>query len=205
MKVKICGLRREADAEAAIELGATHVGVVLASDSPRCATHAEARAIARRARDRAEPVLVFRGEDHDEILRACDAVGVRRVQVHGADARRCRELAGCGLLPIPVSVVAPEARQLPVFVDPPSERNPGLLDGGRGGAGKCFSWSLLANHRRQAVFIAGGITAANVHKLLQFRPWGIDVSSGIEVEPGVKDPILLAQLLREVRIHEVLA
>ncbi len=205
MRVKICGLRRETDAELAIGLGATHVGVVLAADSPRCATHVEARAIVRCARGRAEAVLVFRGESNDAILRACEAVGVLRVQVHGADVQRCRELAGAGLLPIPVAVVSPVAQQLPVFADPPTERNPSLLDGGCGGAGTCFAWSLLANDLPHAVFIAGGVSPTNVAELLRFRPWGIDVSSGIEIEPGIKDPVLMRQLLRDVRAHGVVA
>ena len=68
MRVKICGLRRAVDAECAIELGASHVGVVLAADSPRCATREEAAAVVAVARGRAEPVLVFRGESHDAIV-----------------------------------------------------------------------------------------------------------------------------------------
>lgn len=202
MKVKICGLRREADADLAIELGATHVGVVMAENSPRRATQVEARAIAMRARGKAETVLVFRGESNDVILRACEAIGVHRVQVHGADMPRCRELARVGLLPLPVAVVSPDAEHLPVFADQPSERSPGLLDGGRGGAGTCFAWSLLARNVPHAVFIAGGISTTNVRELLRFRPWGIDVSSGIEMEPGIKDPVLMGRLLREVRAHE---
>jgi phosphoribosylanthranilate isomerase len=199
MKVKICGLRRPADADAAIGLGATHLGVVLAEDSPRCATSREARDIVRMVRGAAEIVLVFRGES-DEVIRAqCDAIGIVRVQVHGAGHARCRGLAAAGLLPMPVAVVAEGAQSLPSFAESPAELTPAVLDGGCGGAGQVFPWSLLGSNSPYAVFVAGGIRPTNVRRLLQCEPWGIDVSSGVELEPGVKDPVLMSQLFHAVR------
>jgi len=199
MKVKICGLRRAVDADAALALGATHLGVVLAQDSPRRATVREARAIVRLARGVATVALVFRGE-HDEAIRtACDRVGCPRVQVHGANGVRCQKLQSLGLRPVPVAVVARTASSLPDFDEPPSARNPALLDGGKGGAGRAFVWSLLRGGAPHAVFVAGGIAPFNVRELLHYQPWGIDVSSGIELEPGVKDPVLMSQLFHAVR------
>ena len=205
MKVKVCGLRRAADAECAIALGASHVGVVLAADSPRCASRDEAAAIVAVARGRAEPVLVFRGEPHDEVVAKSDVLGVRRVQVHGADRQACEGLRRAGLLPIPVARVSADARVLPHFEPTPSARQPALLDGGRGGAGRCFSWSLLADGAPDGVFVAGGIRPDNVRELVALRPWGIDVSSGVEREPGVKDPQLLTALFQGLRSREVLS
>lgn len=199
MRVKICGLRRAADAEAAIALGATHVGVVLAADSPRCATHLEAREIVRIARGVAEVVLVVRGESDEEIRAHCDAIGIARVQVHGAGHERCRGLAAAGLLPMPVAMIAEGAASLPAFAEQPTERAPALLDGGRGGAGTLFPWALLGPSAPQGVFVAGGIRPTNVQRLLPFAPWGIDVSSGIELQPGVKDPVLMMELFNAVR------
>ena len=203
MRVKVCGLRRAADADVAISLGATHVGVVLAADSPRRASRAEARAIVALAAGCAEPVLVFRGESDREVRAACEELSVRRVQVHGADARRCAQLERAGLLPIPVAEVTADAVALPSFTPAPSSRRPALLDGGRGGAGRRFRWDLLADGAPEGVLVAGGIEPANVRELLEHRPWGIDVSSGVELGPGVKDPERLTALFQAVRSAEV--
>lgn len=199
MKVKICGLRRAVDADAALGLGATHLGIVLAEDSARCASRREAHQIVSLARGCADVVLVFRGES-DEVIRAhCDALGVARVQVHGAGHGRCRSLAAAGLLPVPVATIPEDARSLPEFSPTPTAEMPALLDGGRGGEGRCFRWDLLGPRAPEGVFVAGGIRPANVRRLLPFRPWGIDVSSGVEAEPGVKDAVLMSQLIHAVR------
>lgn len=199
MRIKICGLRRAADADAAIGLGATHVGVVMAEDSPRCATRLEAREIVRVAHGVAKVVLVVRGQSDEEIRAHCDAIGIERVQVHGADHARCRGLAAAGLLPMPVAMIGEGAESLPSFTDEPTEHAPALLDGGRGGAGQLFPWALLGPSAPHGVFVAGGIRPSNVRRLLPFAPWGIDVSSGIELQPGVKDPVLMSQLFGAVR------
>lgn len=203
MKVKICGLRRAEDAVLALELGADYLGIVLAEDSPRCATRDQASRIVRLATNRAPVVLVFRGQDDASVVDASQSLGVRRVQVHGADAVRCARLASMGLLPIPVHAVASDAQVLPAFGQAPSVEQPALLDGGRGGAGTQFAWSLLGDRAPHAVLIAGGLNPDNVSELLRLTPWGIDVSSGIEREPGVKDVKLMKQLFEIVRTAEV--
>lgn len=199
MKVKICGLRRTSDTGLAIELGATHVGIVLAEDSPRCATMREARAIVRCARGRATVVLVFRHESAETIVRAAFELGVNLVQVHGASPALRRELRDAGMFVMPVASVPAGASALPEFAAQPTDMVPAVLDVGRGGSGRTFDWTLLPTQSARCVFVAGGITPANVAALLAHRPWGIDVSSGVELAPGVKSPGLLRKLLREVR------
>ena len=68
-----------------------------------------------------------------------------------------------------------------------SAARPFVLDGGAGGAGTAFAWSALAPIAPAHVFVAGGITPANLDRLLPYAPWGIDLSSGIEQQPGRKD------------------
>lgn len=187
MKVKICGLTRAADAELAVALGASHVGIVLAPDSPRRAELRAAREVVAAAHGRAEPVLVCRAMDDDAIAAAGDALSVRRVQVHGADAVREARLLARGLSPMPVRRVDADATALPVFAVVPSAERPALLDGGAGGGGVAFDWALLGRSAPHGVFVAGGLTPDNVVPLLARRPWGIDVSSGVESAPGHKD------------------
>jgi len=196
--VKICGLRRLADAELSMDLGARYLGCVLAADSPRCAEVAEVKSIAAAAAARAEVVLVFRKTSQEQILRRCEETGVRRVQIHGTSPGACRMLAFYGIEVHPVFRVAADATRLPELDPLPTPGRPAVLDGGAGGAGLRFAWDLLGAAAPDAVLIAGGTHAGNVAELLRHRPYGIDVSSGVEVSPGVKDAAELRKLLGQI-------
>jgi phosphoribosylanthranilate isomerase len=78
-------------------------------------------------------------------------------------------------------------RRLPELSPAPTDASPAVLDVGDGGSGTPFDWSLLAPRAPSATFIAGGVTPHNVSALLRYRPWGIDLSSGVERVPGEKD------------------
>jgi phosphoribosylanthranilate isomerase len=183
--IKICGVRRPLDAELALALGATHVGCVLAADSPRCATLAEARRLCELAARRAQIVLVFRGATGIEIRGAAAATGASCVQLHGGSALLCAELEQHGLQVLRAYRV--DGTTLPAPEPPPAPERPALFDGGHGGEGRCFPWQLLGGRAPRHVFVAGGITADNVGELLPHRPFGIDVGSGVESAPGRKD------------------
>ncbi|MFK7740350.1 MAG: hypothetical protein AB8H80_08495 [Planctomycetota bacterium] len=199
MKIKICGLCQRADAELAITLGATHVGIVLAPDSPRCANRRNAAAIAAAARGRAEVVLVFRSVDDQGIVAAADALDVRTVQVHDADGARLERLHARGLRAMAVHRLDAACVELPRFEPAPCAGSPVLLDGGAGGAGTAFDWRILGDAGPEYVFVAGGIRPDNIAALLRRRPWGIDVSSGAEASPGHKDPARMRALFEAVR------
>ncbi len=196
--VKICGLRRVADAELSFELGARFLGCVLAADSPRCATVDEVRNIAALASGQVDVVLVFRKTSQEQILRLCDETQVRRVQIHGTSPNACRMLSFYGVDVHSVFRVPADATRLPELDPPPMPRRPAVLDGGTGGAGRRFAWDLLGASAPDATLIAGGITADNVGELLWHRPYGIDISSGIEASPGVKDASELRRLFERI-------
>lgn len=192
--VKICGVRRVEDAVRAAELGARFIGCVLAPDSPRCATLDEVRAI-RDAID-VEVVLVFRRPTVDEVVRACETTDVLRVQPHGGP----NEFPIAGIHVHEVVSLPVDATELPELPEFPEARvqDPTILDVGRGGTGTSFDWSLLAPRAPDDVLIAGGITPDNVRELLVFSPFGIDVSSGVESAPGIKDHAALERLFTAV-------
>lgn len=192
--IKICGLRRLEDAELALDLGAQFLGCVMAKDSPRCASLNEVQAIVKAAAGRAEVVLVFRGNSAADILSVSAATGVKRVQIHGVDPVACESMGFYGLMIHPVFSVDPQADCLPVQEPVPTVARPGLLDTGRGGSGEPFGWRLLGEQGPAATFVAGGIKPSNLSLLLKRHPYGIDVSSGVEISPGCKDPALLKQL-----------
>jgi phosphoribosylanthranilate isomerase len=200
--VKICGLRRLADAELSMVLGADYLGCVVARDSPRRATIDEVSRIAEAARGRATVVLVFRESTVEEILRACDATSVRRVQIHGTNPVACRMLRFDGITVHPVFRVRAGATRLPRLDPAPTPNFPAILDGGSGGAGETFSWDLLEMGCPKFTFIAGGITPDNVTELLAYRPFGIDVSSGLEAAHGIKDPSKMRCLFDRLRQNQ---
>lgn len=181
MRVKICGLTRRADVALAEALGATHVGCVLAPDSPRRVSAREAARVLS-GRRRSIPVLVFRRAGYDEVLRAVGQTGVRTIQVHLTDERVARALEARGIAVL--RALRADRGSLP----PAPGRGLYVLDAKGGGSGTRFDWSRLAPRAPDRCFIAGGIDQSNVAELLRYRPFGIDVSSGVERRPGVKDP-----------------
>ncbi len=193
-RIKICGVRRAPDALLAVDLGATHIGCVLAKDSPRCATPGEVREIAAAVASAAQMILVFRDPRAEEVAEASAVTGVENVQVHGVDEIFCLQLEARGLAVHRVYSLAPDATELPKPRVAPTEGCPAFLDVGRGGAGRPFDWEMLGEQAPHATFIAGGVTPDNVSRLLEQKPWGVDLSSGVESAPGVKDPEKIRRL-----------
>ena len=197
-RVKICGVRRPEDAALAADLGARFIGCVLAADSPRRIAVEEVALIRDAVGGRADIVLVFRDQSADEIVAACEATGVARVQAHGAGRAALDDLCERGLRVHRVFAVETGARVLPAIDPDPVADCPAVLDVGRGGSGRTFDWSILAAGCPPATLIAGGITPDNVAQLLEHQPFGIDVSSGVESGPGEKDPSRVRRLFEVV-------
>jgi phosphoribosylanthranilate isomerase len=193
-KIKICGVRRVADALLAVELGATHIGCVLAPDSPRCATVNEARELVAAVGSVAQVVLVFRNPTPEVVVEAGKATGIGHVQVHGVGEDFYRQLEARGLVPLRVYSMQKGVAKLPQLALAPTEGCPAFLDVGSGGSGRRFDWTVLNGQAPHATFIAGGVTPENASELLEQNPWGVDLSSGVESAPGVKDPDKLERL-----------
>lgn len=195
MNVKICGLTRPEDVRLAVELGATHVGCVLeVADSPRSVAVADA-VMLMAAAGGAEPVLVFRRPMLESVRAAVRTLGVSVVQLHLADPEVVRALRADGL-------EVWTAVDMTARTDVPSTGAPGhvlVLDVGGGGSGQTFDWARLTPRAPDYAFLAGGITPDNVAGLAPYRPYGIDVSSGVEAQPGHKDPRLLRALFANIQ------
>ena len=191
MEIKICGLRRPEDARLAVRLGARWIGVVRAPDSPRAATLDEARqviAAAREVNPDVRPVLATGRRTRGEVASDASALGVERVQPHGLPEAGVRALAHAGLIVHRVVTVPEAAARLPDFEAPEESDGPLVFDVGGGGSGRAFDWRILGRRAPARAFIAGGLRPENIGRLLPYRPWGVDISSGIESSPGVKDP-----------------
>src|SRR3954453_16564694 len=203
-RVKICGITRPEDAEQAGELGAWALGFILWPGSKRAADPAVAGGITRTLRRRVELVGVFVNQPLDEIEGCADALGLSYVQLHGDEGPSfCAAVAqrtGCRVIKAARVRHAADLRDLERF-----HTDLHLLDaavaGLRGGTGATWDWSLVANRRSAIPFLlSGGLTPANVAEAIAAtRPWGVDVASGTEASPGVKDAAKLEGFFAAVR------
>ncbi len=196
--VKICGLKRVEDAELAVALGATHVGVVRTPSSPRVAGVEEAKAIFDSVSSKATRVLVFRDVSIDEVARDGAKSGADWIQIYDARDADVQRLESEGFRVLRVYPMSERSSALPRFSTRPTENEPALLDVGGGGSGRTFDWALLGGSAPAFTFIAGGIRPENVEELLRHQPYGIDLASGVETAPGVKDEERLRMLFHRV-------
>ena len=187
--VKVCGLTRPEDVDAAVEAGADAIGLVLAAGSSRRLDIAAAASLG--AGQPVLRILVTQDADPHTVMSAIDETGADGVQPHGRFSSEVVDQARAGglfaLLPVGVDSEGP---QVPLGSLP--EGQIALLDTAHGllagGTGISFDWSLLGIADRPVV-LAGGLAADNVREAIRtVRPWGVDASSRLESEPGVKDP-----------------
>ena len=187
-RVKICGITRPEDAELAAEVGAWAIGFILWAGSKRAADPAVAAGIARAHRRRLELVGVFVNPTLDDVAHAVEAIGLTHVQLHGDEGPAfCAAVAqrtGARVIKALGISSGADIRAIERF-----HTDLHLLDSGRGGTGRPWDWELIANRRSQVpVLLAGGLTPGNVGEAIAaVRPWGVDVASGVESGPGVKD------------------
>jgi phosphoribosylanthranilate isomerase len=198
MWIKICGITRLEDALSAARFGADAVGFVFA-ESPRRLTPERARAIARELPDSLAKVGVFVDSPPDEVLRIATYCDLDLVQLHGAeDAAYCATLGDRAIKALRVADRSDllRARDYPCRAV--------LLDGynGRGGDdGPRVDWRMLRVIKTGSpVIIAGGLDPDNVAGAVrETLPYGVDVSSGVERSPGVKDPVLMYKFIERAR------
>ncbi len=187
LKVKICGITRLEDALAAVRLGVDALGFNFWPRSKRYLPPAAARDIVRRLPPLVTAVGVFVDPSRDEVLRAVDASGVGVAQLHGDESPEL-----CLSLPLPVlkAIRVVDAGSLVQLAS--YDVRGFLLDTpgpGYGGSGRTFDWSLVAEVARELpIVLAGGLTPENVGEAVRVvHPWAVDVASGVESAPGVKD------------------
>jgi len=189
VKVKICGITRAEDAAAAVAAGADLLGFVFHDGSPRHVSVAAAAAMARNIPPHVVRVGLFVNAPEADVTAALRACGLQLLQFHGDEPPEyCRQFPVMTMKAFRMRD-AETLRQLPEY---PTAA--WLLDafvpGARGGTGHTFNWELAvaAVKLGRPVFLAGGLTPDNVADAVRrVRPFAVDVSSGVEAAPGVKD------------------
>ena len=219
-RIKICGLTREADVDAAVAAGANAIGFVLYAASPRAVSVERAAQLAKRLPPFVSPVLLFVNHDAAFVAHALAAIPHAYAQFHGDESPlQCLRLAQNGARPylraarIPLGD-AGQAFDLVKYAHDYSHAQALLLDAhvdGFGGSGKAFNWSLLPLNVNAHLVLSGGLTAANVADgIAQVRPrcktLAVDVSSGVEADgpggtplKGIKDAEKINQFVAAVR------
>lgn len=201
-RVKICGITRPEDAQLAAELGAAALGFNFYSKSPRVIAPARAAEIIRALPPFVMPVGIFADEaDADRILTAAREAGVHTLQIHGPRRPDLDKLRERYPLILAFSVGASFRASL-LSASPASAY---LLDGFDskllGGTGKTFDWTVAREAAQYGpIIVAGGLRPENVGAAIRAaRPYGLDVASGVEASPGVKDADKLKEFFRAVR------
>jgi len=198
MFVKICGITRTDDALLAVALGADALGFVFAPSSRMIAVD-KARDIARRLPPDVLTVGVFRDSLPERVVEVVTRAGLGAAQLHGHETAEQTRAVRSRLSTVIKAFPAGD----PGLADLAGYgADAVLVDSARPGSGEVFDWSLaedapLAGHR---LLLAGGLVPENVAEAIaKVRPWGVDVSSGVEARPGVKDPLKLRHFIEAAK------
>ncbi|GAA3127448.1 phosphoribosylanthranilate isomerase [Streptosporangium carneum] len=194
MYVKICGLREPEHVMAAVEAGADAIGFVLTRSSRRV-TPARARELASTVPSHVLTVAVFAGETSHEVRQATLESGVRAVQLHGDHPHEdFTALKDLGVTLVRAGGAAADLR-CGAF-----DEDLLIVDAPRPGSGQPWDWSAVRGRPRGRWMLAGGLDPSNVAEAISAaEPWGVDVSSGVETAPGVKDSGLIRSFLDAAR------
>ena len=223
-RIKVCGLTREQDVDAAVAAGVDAIGLVLYAPSPRAVSVARATELAARLPPFVTPVLLFVNAPTPEVIAATARVAGATVQFHGDETPvQCWQASNDGTRPfiraarIPLGAAGAHFDLLE-YADVYSQAQAILLDAhveGYGGGGKAFNWSRLSTNVNAHLVLSGGLTPANVSDgIRSLRSLGltlaVDVSSGIEAldthgqaQKGIKDAQRMQDFVAAVRLADL--
>lgn len=201
MFVKICGVTSEEDALLAVAMGADAVGFNFVPSSPRFLAASRAADIVKRLPPEILTVGIFRDEAPQRVVEITNHAGLRAAQLHGhetaTDTRWVRER-------VPVVIKAFPGGDPALARAADYGADIVMLDSASPGSGQVFDWSLAEGAPSGLrILLAGGLTPDNVgDAITRVRPWGVDVASGVESAPGVKDPTLVRRFIRAAQEAE---
>jgi len=206
MRVKICGITRMEDAQLAVELGASALGFIFYSGSPRFIAPADAAIIMSQLPRSIQKIAVFVSPSLQEVREQLERSGADIAQIHGEHSPELNQLGGRRLIyALPVhptfdpSTIAHYRFAEAVLLDTYSREQ-------HGGTGETFNWEVAVEAKKHGrIILAGGLNPNNIRSAIeQVNPWMLDVNSGVESEPGIKDHLKLKQLFDNIKeyLHE---
>ncbi len=199
-RVKICGLTREGDVQAAVSAGADALGFVFATGSKRLIESSKAAQLVSSIPAFVSRVGLFLDQDAEEVARVLDQVPLNLLQFHGTeDGDYCRQFG----MPYIKAVSVHEGHDLEQSEAEYDDAAGLLLDshaaGGLGGTGRVLDWTRVKPGKLPLI-LAGGLSAANVGQAIRLlQPWAVDVSSGVEDRPGIKNADAMREFIKEAK------
>ena len=200
VKVKICGMTNLKDVKVAVDSGVDDVGIIIYKKSPRSVTMQAVRKIVLELPPFVDSVGVFVNETAEQINKIADRCNLDRVQLHGNESPTfCKKIRRRVIKAIRVK----DIQSLKKLSDYPVSSF--LLDtfseDQYGGTGRVFDWNLAYPAKKYGpIILAGGLTPINVHQAIQrIQPYGVDVCSGVESQPGIKDHKKMKAFLKNVK------
>jgi len=200
-RVKICGITRPEDAVSAARLGVDAIGLVFYAKSPRYVNVAQARAICDVLPGFVTPVALFLNADESLVKKVVSEVGIDLLQFHGTEtASYCESFAKPYVKALGVSGETNLVALMNSYTSARSVLLDSHVHGAAGGTGETFDWLSIPEQLRQKIILAGGLKPDNVAQAIQqVRPYAVDLSSGVELAPGVKDINLMTRLMQEIK------
>jgi len=206
MRIKVCGVTRREDVEMVAEAGADAIGFVVESESKRSISKEKCSRLLKSVPPFVSSVIVSTSTDVDEIVEL-SMLGAHAIQIHSNlppnTIKKMREsIGGCKILRA-ISVDGDSNRLVREVMEVSQICDGIVLDSEKGGSGRTHNWALsrmLKDNSHSPVVLAGGLNPDNVATAIRVvRPYGVDVSSGVEVRKGIKDPELVRRFISEVR------
>ena len=202
-RVKICGITRTEDAQLVIDAGADAIGLVFYEKSPRFVSDEQAREVSQMIPAFVSRVALFKNADRQTIQSTLDNVEIDLIQFHGSESVEfCEQFTLPYIKALGMKAAHCDADYLIASAKNYSTAKALLLDGHApgeaGGTGETFDWSSIASIDKPVV-LAGGLTTANVKQAIEIvHPFAVDVSSGVESAPGIKDKSKIAEFMQQV-------
>ncbi len=214
-RIKICGLTRMGDVEAAVDSGADAIGFVFYPKSPRYISATAAARLLEIVPPFVTTVGLFVNASTDEVAEVVAQAPVAVLQFHGDEtAEQCYTTATVINRPfIRALRIKPQMRSEDLIKYSRSFHADRLFNGllldafvdGYGGAGRIFDWSLIPKELASQVVLSGGLNVQNViDAVVRVRPYAVDVSSGVELEKGIKDPDKISAFIEAIRLADTI-
>lgn len=200
-RIKICGITRTEDALAAVEAGADAIGLVFYGASPRNVTIEQATEICQALPPFITTVGLFVNASYQEVSEISAKLSLSLLQFHGEEsAAYCEQFTQPWLKALRVQATTNIVEEM----RPYSKAQGILLDsyvaGVKGGTGISFDWSLIPQQAAKPIILAGGLTVDNVQQAIQIsKPYAVDVSGGVEIAKGIKDPAKIIAFINKVK------
>lgn len=202
-RVKICGITRKNDAQLAVDAGVDAIGLVFYEKSPRFVSKTQAAEISRTMPAFVSRVALFKDADEKMIDAVLDDVEIDLIQFHGSESIEfCEQFKLPYIKALGLKGAEHDADYLTTSVDTFNSAKAILLDGHApgeaGGTGESFDWASIAAVNKP-IILAGGLTPENVKQAIEIvHPFAVDVSSGVESAPGIKDKEKIAAFMRQI-------